>query len=48
MLKSDLRRDRVTFVVTSKELEILKENAKEAGMLVSDYLRQIAIYKEIK
>ena len=42
------RNNRIIFVVTDKELKQIKEKAEEAQLTVSEYLRTMAIYGEVK
>ncbi len=48
MTKPYIRKNRVTLVVTDKELKELKARAERAELTMSDYIRQVAIYKEEK
>ena len=48
MGKSHLRKNRINFVLTDKELRILQENADKAQLTVSEYIRHATIYKEEK
>lgn len=42
------RTSKILFAVTEKELKQIKENAENAGLTVSEFLRTLAIYGEIK
>lgn len=48
MAKNHLRKNRIGLVLTDKELRILQENAEKAQLTVSEYIRTMAIYGEIK
>jgi len=47
-MKSSLRKNRINLVLTDKELRILKEKAEAEELTVSEYIRNVAIYKEGK
>lgn len=42
------RNNRIIFVVTDKELKQIKEKAEKAQLTVSEYLRIMGIYGEVK
>ncbi len=42
------RTSKIIIAVTEKEKTTIRENAKNAQLTVSEYLRTMAIYKEIK
>lgn len=42
------RTSKILFAVTEKELKQIKENAEKAQLTVSEFLRTLAIYGEVK
>lgn len=49
MVKSHIRKNRVNFVLTDRELEILKKRAEEKQLTVSEYIRHETVDKvEVK
>jgi len=44
MLKKDMRKTRITFLVTEAENDKIKELARDNNMVVSDLIRETVLY----
>lgn len=44
MANKHLRTNRVSFVITDKELKMLQEKSEKEELTVSEYIRNVAVY----